>query len=145
MKGGYIIRDQEKSHFLTCTIVDWIDILHGKVTGLLLQIAWISASKIRLWFLFGYVVMSNHIHIIVQSKEGKLSDLIRDFKKFTAKRILEALHQEPESRKEWIQERSAKATESHSRNTNYQIWGYGGRAEEIFMLKFMWDKLNYII
>ncbi|WP_312767230.1 transposase [Epilithonimonas sp.] len=35
--------------------------------------------------LFGYVIMSNHIHLIVQSKDGNLSELIRDFKKFTSK------------------------------------------------------------
>ena len=35
--------------------------------------------------------MSNHIHLIVQSKKGKLSDLIRDFKKFTATKILEKI------------------------------------------------------
>jgi len=31
--------------------------------------------------------MSNHIHLIVQSEDGKLSDLIRNFKKFIAKNI----------------------------------------------------------
>ena len=35
--------------------------------------------------LYGYVIMSNHILLIIQSKDGKLSDLIRDFKKFTTK------------------------------------------------------------
>ena len=50
--------------------------------------------------LFGYVIMSNHVHLMVQNKEGKLSDLIRDFKKFTAKQILALLHNEPESRRE---------------------------------------------
>ena len=52
--------------------------------------------------LYGYVIMSNHIHLIVQSKTAKLSDLIRDFKKFTAKNILEKIQTEPESRREWM-------------------------------------------
>ncbi len=26
MKAGYVIRDQERPHFVTCTVVDWIDI-----------------------------------------------------------------------------------------------------------------------
>ncbi len=63
--------------------------------------------------------MSNHIHLIVQSKEGKLSDLIRDFKKFTSKNILEAIQTEPESRREWMLDLFKKATETHSRNKNY--------------------------
>ena len=35
---------------------------------------------------YGYVIISNHIHLIIQSNEGKLSDLTRDFKKLTAKK-----------------------------------------------------------
>ena len=34
--------------------------------------------------------------------------------------------------------------ETHSRNKNFQVWQYGNHAEEIFGLKFLWDKLNYI-
>ena len=94
--------------------------------------------------LFGYVIMSNHVHLIIQSKEGKLSDLIRDFKKFTAKTILEKIQTEPESRRECMLERFIKSTETHSRNTNYQFWQYGNHAEEIYSHKFMWSKLDYI-
>src|SRR5690606_1155420 len=94
--------------------------------------------------LYGYVIMSNHIHLIVQSKEEKLSDLIRDFKKYTAKKILELIQNEPESRREWMLERFKRATESHKRNKNYQFWQYGNHAEEIYSDKFMWSKLDYI-
>ena len=93
---------------------------------------------------YGYVIMSNHIHLIVRSKDGKLSDLIRDFKKFTAKTILDKIQTEPESRKEWMLERFRTATESHKRNKNYQFWQYGNHAEEIYSEKFMWSKLDYI-
>ena len=94
--------------------------------------------------LYGYVVMSNHIHMIIQSNDGKLSDLLRDFKKFTAKTILGKIQNEPESRREWMLERFKLATESHSRNKNYQIWQYGNHAEEIFTEHFLWSKLDYI-
>ena len=26
MKEGYVIREQEKAHFITATVVDWIDV-----------------------------------------------------------------------------------------------------------------------
>jgi hypothetical protein len=41
-------------------------------------------------------------------------------------------------------ERFKLATESHSRNKNYQFWQYGNHAEEIYTNKFMWSKLDYI-
>jgi hypothetical protein len=40
--------------------------------------------------------------------------------------------------------RFAKATESHSRNKNFQFWQYGNHPEEIYSEKFMWSKLDYI-
>jgi hypothetical protein len=27
MKEGYIVRDQTKAHFITATVVDWVDML----------------------------------------------------------------------------------------------------------------------
>ena len=88
--------------------------------------------------------MSNHIHLIIQSEEGKLSDLIRDFKKFTAKSILEKIQNSPESRRDWILERFILAAQNHSRNKNYQFWQYGNHAEEIYSNNFMWSKLDYV-
>jgi REP element-mobilizing transposase RayT len=94
--------------------------------------------------LYGYVIMSNHIHMVVQSGNGELSDLLRDFKKFTSKEILKTIQEEPESRREWMLERFKLATDSHSRNKNYQFWQYGNHPEEIYSNKFMWSKLDYI-
>lgn len=144
MKEGYIIRDQEKAHFITATVVDWIDIFTRKVYRDSIMECLDFCIKNKGMIVYGYVIMSNHIHLIIQSSEGKLSDLLRDFKKFTAKTILERIKTEPESRREWMLERFEKATESHSRNKNYQFWQYGNHAEEIYTQEFMWSKLDYI-
>ena len=47
-------------------------------------------------------------------------------------------------RSQWMLERFQKATESHSRNKNYQFWQYGNHAVEIYTKEFMWSKLDYI-
>ena len=50
---------------------------------------------------YAWCLMSNHIHIILQAAEDfRLSDIIRDFKKFTAKAILKRIETEPESRRD---------------------------------------------
>ena len=74
--------------------------------------------------LSGYVIMSNHIHIIVQSKNRALTNLIRDFKKVTATTILNRLQSAHESRREWMLGLFKKATKTHSRNKNFQLWQY---------------------
>ena len=49
--------------------------------------------------------MSNHLHLIVSAKENNLSDILRDFKKFTSKQIIKAIQDnEHESRKAWMLE-----------------------------------------
>lgn len=73
---GYTIKDQEKPHFITCT-VDWIDIFTRKVYKDIVVFSLDYSIKEKGMILYGYVIMSNHIHLIVQSKDGKLSDLIK--------------------------------------------------------------------
>lgn len=121
MKEGYVIRDQGKAHFFTFTVVEWIDVFSRKsLRDCVIESLNYCIDK-KGMIVYGYVIMSNHIHIIIQSKNETLSDLIRDFKKFTAKIILDKIQNEPESRREWMLERFQKATETHGRNKNYQI------------------------
>jgi REP element-mobilizing transposase RayT len=144
MKEGYVIRDQTLPHFITATVVDWIDVFTRQAYRDVVIESLDYCIKNKGMILYGYVIMSNHIHLIIQSEEGKLSDLIRDFKKFTAKSILEKIQNSPESRKEWMLERFKLATQTHNRNKDYQFWQYGNHAEEIYSNDFMWSKLDYI-
>jgi len=144
MKEGYIIRDQALPHFITATVVDWIDVFTRKSYKDVILECLNYCVKNKGMILYSYVIMSNHIHIIIQSNDGKLSDLLRDFKKFTSKKILEKIQDEPESRREWMLERFKLAAKNHSRNKNYQFWQYGNHAEEIYSEKFMWSKIDYV-
>ena len=144
MKEGYVIRDQTLPHFLTATVVDWIDVFSRKIYRDCIVECFEYCIKNKGMILHSYVIMSNHIHMIVQSDKGELSNLLRDFKKFTSKTILEKIQTEPESRREWMLERFQLATETHSRNKNFQFWQYGNHAEEIYSEKFMWSKIDYI-
>jgi REP element-mobilizing transposase RayT len=121
MKEGYTIKDQSKAHFITATIIDWIDIFSRKAYRDVVIDSMIYCVKNKGMIVYGYVIMTNHIHMVVQSETGELSDLIRDFKKFTATQILDLVQTNTESRREWILERFHKATLSNSRNKNYQV------------------------
>ena len=144
MSEGYKIRDQTLPHFITFTVVDWIDVFTRQTYKDVIIESLDYCIQNKGMILYGYVIMSNHIHMIIQSQEATLSDLIRDFKKFTAKSILEKIQNSPESRTEWMLKRFKLATKSHSRNKNYQLWQYGNHPEEVYSNKFMWTKLDYI-
>lgn len=47
------------------------------------------------------VVMSNHVHLVAMCHQPhRMSDFLRDFKKFTSKRIVDAIVEIPESRRD---------------------------------------------
>ena len=143
-KEGYIIRDQSKPHFITATVVDWVDVFSRKSYKDCLVESLEYCINNKGMILYGYVIMTNHIHLVIESNDDKLSDLIRDFKKFTAKTILNKIETEPESRADWMLKRFEFACKSHSRNEKYQFWQYGSHPEEIYSEKFFWSKLDYI-
>jgi REP element-mobilizing transposase RayT len=141
---GYKIRDQSKPHYVTFTVMDWVDVFTRKRYKDIVVESLMYCQQEKGMVVYGYVIMSNHIHTIIQSEKDDLSGLIRDFKKHTAKRILESIKNEPESRREWMLERFEKAAKKHGRNKKYQFWKCGNHPEEVYSEKFLWSKLDYI-
>lgn len=89
--------------------------------------------------------MTNHLHIICKAKDGySLSDILRDFKRHTAKSILLTLKNEPESRREWILKLLKKAGSGNQKNKEYQIWRQDNHPIELFSNKLIDQKLEYI-
>ena len=103
MAQTYRVYDQEGLYFITCTVHQWVDVFTRKIyTDLLLDSLRYCQTKKGLE-VFSWVTMSNRIDLIIRSKENKLSDIIRDFKKHTSKKIIEAIElNQQESRQKWL-------------------------------------------
>lgn len=86
--------------------------------------------------------MPSHLHLIARADgELTLSEIFRDFKKFTSKAIIKQIISEPESRRDWMLEyfRNNKNIKSE-----FKFWQEGNHPEEISSNKFFHEKLNYI-
>lgn len=95
--------------------------------------------------LYAYVIMTNHIHLIARVKEPfRLSDIVRDFKKFTANQLLPLMQQPAESRSDWMMKRFEFSAKSNARNSNYQLWTHENHAVELFTPAFIDQKFFYI-
>jgi len=90
--------------------------------------------------------MTDHLHMIVGANEGnKVSDIMRDFKKFTSKEILRVLKADiQESRREWMLNPFEYASRNDKEITNYRFWQVGKDTQEIFLQDYFNQKLNYI-
>jgi REP element-mobilizing transposase RayT len=95
-----------------------------------------------------YVVMSNHVHLVLQTaptSPNLLSDILRDFKKFTSKQIISAIgNSRTESRREWMLKIFLEQGTANSRNKKYQFWRQDNQPQELYSPKFFFQKLNYI-
>jgi REP element-mobilizing transposase RayT len=144
MRKGYTIRNQSSPHFITITVVDWIDLFSRKIYRDVIIDSLRYCQEHKGLVLIAYVIMSNHLHLIVQSDVGKLSDLLRDIKKFTFYKTLSLIKEIPESRADWMLKRFEFAALANARSGRFQVWKSGNHPEEIFSEKFLWSKLNYV-
>ena len=89
--------------------------------------------------------MHSHLHLLCRAEEGyKLADIIRDFKKYTSKKIVATIKEEPESRREWMLLYFKEACKHLKRNQKYKVWQDGYHAEVVYSNDFIKQKLLYI-
>jgi len=144
MSTGYQIKDQSAAYFVTLQVVEWVDVFTRKqykdiVIG---NLKYCQQNKGLV--VFAYVIMSNHIHMIVQSEAESLSDTLRDFKSYTSKTLLSAIDDRKESRRRWMLDVFEKAAGNHKRNSKYQLWAHENHAVHIYSDTFVRQRLEYI-
>jgi REP element-mobilizing transposase RayT len=141
---GYKIRDQFATHFLTFTVVGWIDIFSRQCYRDLIIDSLNFCIQEKGLLLGGFVIMSNHMHFIWTAKNGNLSGLIRDFKRHTSQTIISKILQESESRKDWLLHMFKYHANGTNANEYYKVWTNNNHPEEIFSEEFLKTKLDYI-
>jgi REP element-mobilizing transposase RayT len=132
-------------HFITFSVVDWIDVFTRQCYRDILLDSLRHCQLQRQLFVHGWCLMSNHIHMINTAFNKDLSDILRDFKKFTSQQIIKAIINNPkESRKEWMLQLFKKHGSANSRNSEFQFWQQDNHPIELFSLPVTLQKLNYI-
>jgi REP element-mobilizing transposase RayT len=144
MPTGYQIADQDRPYYLTLQVVAWVDIFTRKIYRDIIVDALNYCIKNKHLEIYGYVIMSNHVHLIAHSMNENLSGTLRDFKSFTSKEILKVIEEGNESREKWMLSIFKNAAIRHKRNSDYQFWTHENHAMEIFSYNFFEQKLDYI-
>ena len=139
MGFGYKISDQQAVHFITASVVQWIDVFTRSEYSDIIVDSIRHCQKKKGLCVYGWVIMSNHMHMICSCTQGfELSDTIRDMKKFTSTAIVDAIEMNPrESRKNWL-------LWLLKQNESISFWQPGNHPEEIRSREFFRQKLDYI-
>ncbi|MCB9325992.1 MAG: transposase [Lewinellaceae bacterium] len=143
----YKILDQNGLNFLTLTVVEWIDLFTRPVyCNIVLDSLRFCQEKKGL-LLFSYVIMSNHLHLIVrtENKTG-LSRVLQSFKTYTSNQFLDYLHdpKNPESRREWLLNHFAFNARKNSTNSHHNLWQGDNHPIALYSPKVIRQKLDYI-
>jgi REP element-mobilizing transposase RayT len=144
MPTGYQIKDQSACYYLTFQVVYWIDLFMKQVYRDIVIDSLKYCQKEKGLEIFAWVIMSNHVHILAKSSQGDLSGTIRDFKKFTSKRFLEAIVSTNDSRKEWMIRLFLHAAKRQNKQGEYQVWTHENHAVEVYGNSFIQTKVRYI-
>ncbi len=90
--------------------------------------------------LFIFVIMPNHIHLIGKfNREYTPSDMMRDFKRHTARQIIRQLQAENKDASLDVLQRLNKDVRQ-----DFKVWEDSFDARDIFSVEFLEQKMNYI-
>src|SRR5947207_13460856 len=131
--GGYKIRKKKEIQFLTITVVEWVEVFTRKeyLEIFINSVNYCQENKGLL--LHAWCMMSNHAHLMASATNSDLSDIIRDLKKFTSKKIIDAIiKNEHESRKDWMLSIFRKQASKNSHNSHYQFWKQDNQPKECY-------------
>ncbi len=144
MSRKYKFHNKQGLYFVSFATINWIDVFTRQIYFNILvdSINYCRAEKGM--ELYCYCFMPSHMHFIYRSSNEKPMELLRDFKKYTAKKIIETIENNPqESRKEWLLWMFEHAAKKQNNVSKYQFWQHHNKPIELWSEKVIKQKIDY--
>jgi putative transposase len=139
-----VFSDIHYAYFVTWTLVDWLHLFDNPLYRQIVLDALNYLRTEKKTQLNAFVIMASHIHAILWPTIGvNLSDVIRDFKRFTSRRISKVAEIQGAAEILNIFKKSRGENRAQDVST-YQVWQEGSHPEAIFTEKFARQKMDYI-
>lgn len=142
----YFINDQHSRYFLTLTIVQWIDLFTRREYRDIVVHSLQHCIHHKGLSIYAWVIMSNHLHLVARCQSPhRMSDFLRDFKKFTSKEIMKTVLDIPESRREFLVDKFAFEARRTGRAKDFKVWKDDNHAIDLDNNGIdMMEKIDYI-
>jgi len=107
--------------------------------------SWKYCQKEKGLEIYGWCIMTSHIHMIIGTHGEKLEDIMRDMKKHTSTALKKAIQNHyGESRREWLLGMMETAGKSNIQNLSFQLWQQDNHPIALPTHKILHQKLDYI-
>jgi REP element-mobilizing transposase RayT len=125
----YRVYEHHRIHFITLTVIDWIDIFTRPTLAKIIVDALDYSRKDGQLEIYAWCLMSNHLHVVCcAGKDFRFGDVMRNFKSNTSKQLIQQIKREGESRRSWMLPAFKHATAHLKRPQNFKVWKTGYHA-----------------
>lgn len=140
------------AYFVSFATVYWLDVFTRQIYFSILEEAVNFCSAEKGIEVFAYCFMPSHacpersrrVHFVFRSANDDPSGLLRDFKGFTARKLLKEIEDNPkESRKEWLLWMMERAGKKKSNVAKRQFWQQHNKPIELLSNKVIKQKIDY--
>ena len=139
MRSRYKSIEGGRPFFVSSTVIEWIPIFTSATYNSVVTDSLVFCREHKGLLLHAFVIMDTHIHLIITAPD--ITAVMRDFKSYTGKRILELLHRE---KKTWILERLEFFKKSYKIESVHQIWQEGFHPQVISSEEMLLQKADYL-
>ena len=139
MRSRYRIVDSDGIYFLTSTVVEWLPVFTTPRFFEVIVDALAYCRESKSLKIYAYVIMENHVHLVAEAPN--LEGVLRDFKRHTAKRIVEVAES---TGRDWLLNQFEFFKKGHKRESRHQIWQEGSHPQLIQDDSVLRQKIEYI-
>jgi REP element-mobilizing transposase RayT len=139
VRSRYRFAESDGPFFMTCTVVAWMPIFTRSETVNIILDSWRYLQVNRSFVLYGYVILENHLHLVAEAPN--ISNVIGDFKSYTARLIIDHLRQ---ANAKTVLQQLGYFKASYKTDAVYQLWQEGSHPQAINGDEIMSQKLDYI-
>ena len=145
MGSKYVFSQDHPLHFATMTVVKWIDVFTRPVYIDIIYDAWRYCIREKGLTIHAYVIMSNHIHWIISTPVPHAGDIVRDFKRYTSRRLIAHISgNSQESRRDWMLEVFQRIGQTGPNKTQHQFWIHDNHPVPLWSPAVIAQKIEYI-
>ncbi|MDO6760031.1 transposase [Tamlana sp. 2_MG-2023] len=145
MSRKYKFHNKSGLYVVSFATVYWLDIFTRQVYFDVLSESINYCRAEKGMEVYAYCFMPSHVHLIFRSSTDKPTELLRDFKKYTAKKLIKTIKDNPqESRKDWLLWMLERAGQKQGNISKYQFWQHHNKPLELWSDTVIKQKIDYI-
>lgn len=123
MSRKYKFHNKAGLYFVSFATVYWLDIFTRQTYFNVLADSASNCRSHKGMQLYAYCFMPSHVYIVFRSTKEQPMELLRDFKKYTAKKLIETVaNNSQESRKDWLLWMLEHAGKKSRNVSKFQFW-----------------------